>query len=103
MITTKGEHISFDKLLIATGSQVFVPPVKGIDLKGVYSLRTNQDMLKIKESVGSGKKVVIMVVHLLDQRLLPHSSKNSELTFMLILLKARRIYSKELLELKLER
>ena len=60
VITTKGEHISFDKLLIATGSQVFVPPVKGIDLKGVYSLRTNQDMLKIKESVGSGKKVVII-------------------------------------------
>ena len=60
VITTKGEHISFDKLLIATGSQVFTPPIKGIDLKGVFSLRTNQDMLKIKETVAKAKKVVVI-------------------------------------------
>lgn len=60
VITTKGEHISFDKLLIATGSQAIVPPVKGVDLKGVYTLRTNQDMLKIKEAVATQKRVVII-------------------------------------------
>lgn len=45
VITTKGQHIHFDKLLIATGSQVTVPNVKGVDLKNVFKLRTASDML----------------------------------------------------------
>jgi len=43
VITNNGEHIQFDKLLIATGSQVAVPQIKGVDLKGVFKLRSNQD------------------------------------------------------------
>ena len=60
VITVRGEHINFDKLLIATGSQVTVPNVKGTDLKGVFRLRSNQDMLRVKEAVGKGKKVVLV-------------------------------------------
>ena len=60
VITTKGEHINFDKLLIATGSQVSVPDVKGTDLKGVFKLRSGSDMLAIKSAVQSAKKVVII-------------------------------------------
>jgi NAD(P)H-nitrite reductase large subunit len=60
VITTKGDHITYDKLLIATGSQVTLPDVKGTDLKGVFKLRSNTDMLAIKNAVSSGKKVVIV-------------------------------------------
>jgi len=38
-----GEHIHYDKLLIATGSTVVKPSIPGIDSKGVYIVRTNVD------------------------------------------------------------
>ena len=46
--------------MIATGSQVVIPQIKGIDLKGVFKLRSNQDQEKIKEAVANAKKVVIV-------------------------------------------
>ena len=41
VITNKHEHIYFDKLLIATGAQVCTPKIKGVDLNGVFKLRSN--------------------------------------------------------------
>ena len=37
--TEKGEVISYDRLILATGSKPFVPPIPGSDLKGVLSFR----------------------------------------------------------------
>lgn len=37
-----------------------VPQIKGVDLKGVFKLRSNQDQQKIKEAVANSKKVVIV-------------------------------------------
>ena len=39
----------YDRLIIATGARPLVPPMEGIDLKGVFSLRTINDSLKIKD------------------------------------------------------
>ncbi len=33
----------YDKLILATGASSFVPPIKGIDLPGVYTLREKED------------------------------------------------------------
>jgi len=41
------EH-SYDKLLISTGARSVVPPIKGIDLKGVFPLRQLQEGANIK-------------------------------------------------------
>jgi len=41
--TEKNEGLSYDRLLLATGSHSFVPPIKGADKKGVFSLRSVQD------------------------------------------------------------
>lgn len=35
--------MSYDKILIATGGTVNKPPIPGIDAKGVFYLRTNED------------------------------------------------------------
>jgi NAD(P)H-nitrite reductase large subunit len=43
VVLTNGEHITYDKLLIATGSTVRKPDIKGIDAKGVHIVRTNLD------------------------------------------------------------
>jgi apoptosis-inducing factor 3 len=51
LITTDGDKIIYDKLLIATGSNAWAPPVEGIKanarLNKVHALRTKQDMEKI--------------------------------------------------------
>jgi nitrite reductase (NADH) large subunit len=43
VILKNGERISYDSLLIATGSHSFIPPIKGADKKGVFALRSIQD------------------------------------------------------------
>ena len=42
--TKKGESVDYDRLIIATGSSPFVPPVQGADLKGVMSFRDIYDV-----------------------------------------------------------
>ena len=68
VITVGGKHIYYDKLLIATGSNVFVPKVKGLERTrrgkvtptNVFFLRTNKDQAAIKEAAATAKKVVII-------------------------------------------
>ncbi len=52
--THKGATISYDKLVIATGSSPFVPPIKGTDKRGVFVYRTIEDLDAI---IDFGKKV----------------------------------------------
>ena len=40
---------SYDKLIIATGAVPFVPPVSGTDLAGVFSVRTPDDAVAIRD------------------------------------------------------
>ncbi len=55
-----GRNIDFDKLLLATGSHAFLPPIAGSDIPGVFTLRTIADA---KAIVAYAEKVdtVIMV------------------------------------------
>lgn len=43
-----GSTLSYDRLLLATGGVPFVPPIQGVELEGVFSLRTLQDARAIK-------------------------------------------------------
>ncbi len=53
----KGQYLIFnyDKLIIATGAQPIVPPLPGISLDNIFTLRTVTDAFKIKSCVDSGK------------------------------------------------
>ncbi|RZN36882.1 MAG: hypothetical protein EFT35_07505 [Methanophagales archaeon ANME-1-THS] len=42
-----GEDLSYDELVIATGSRPFIPPIEGTDLEGVYTLNTREDGEKV--------------------------------------------------------
>jgi len=35
-----GRQVAYDRLLLATGSRPFVPPIEGLDKGGVFTLRT---------------------------------------------------------------
>src|SRR5690606_19951310 len=39
---------SYDKLVIATGADPIKPPVEGIDLEGVYFMRTPEDAVSLR-------------------------------------------------------
>lgn len=61
---TTGEikEYRYDKLVIATGASPFIPPIEGRDLKGVFSVRTVNDALAIRELVDQGvvKRAVVV-------------------------------------------
>jgi nitrite reductase (NADH) large subunit len=46
--SSKGTKTSYYKLILATGSSCFVPPIKGVDQEGVIVYRTIEDLEKIK-------------------------------------------------------
>lgn len=43
-----GRIYSYDKLLIATGSRPFIPPIEGSDKNGVFALRTLDDVERVQ-------------------------------------------------------
>lgn len=51
----------FDKLLIATGSRAFIPPMPGVDLPGVHTLRTLGDAVALQSVAASrtGRLVIV--------------------------------------------
>jgi len=55
----KTEKISYDSLIIATGSYAFKPPVKGVDLKGVHVVKTVEDGESIIETATKAKRAVV--------------------------------------------
>lgn len=55
-----GEEIEFGKALIATGARAFVPPITNIDSKGVFAIRTVDDLRSFKEYVDGKKEVVVI-------------------------------------------
>lgn len=56
----RGAVHSYDRLLIATGADCFVPPVKGTELRGVFTLRGMTDADEIIRYCSGINDVVIM-------------------------------------------
>ena len=55
------EELAYDKLLITSGANAFVPPVKNLrEAKNVYPLRNIEDAIGIKEQAKYAKNIVIM-------------------------------------------
>jgi NADPH-dependent 2,4-dienoyl-CoA reductase/sulfur reductase-like enzyme/rhodanese-related sulfurtransferase len=52
---------TYDKLILAPGAAPIRPPLPGIDLPGIYTLRNLQDVDRIKERVDQGIKQVVVV------------------------------------------
>jgi nitrite reductase (NADH) large subunit len=57
--TPKGNY-PYDRLLLATGSHPFVPPIAGMDKGGVFTLRSIKDALVIREHARSGGKALLI-------------------------------------------
>lgn len=55
-----GEIFEYDKLLFATGSYCFVPPIQGNNLNGVFTVKTIEDCDKIKKFSKDKKNLVVI-------------------------------------------
>jgi 3-phenylpropionate/trans-cinnamate dioxygenase ferredoxin reductase subunit len=55
-----GERVAYDKLLVATGSRNRRFPIPGLDLDGVYDLRTVADSDRIRAEIAPGRKAVVV-------------------------------------------
>ncbi len=60
MYAQNGYSSPYDKILIATGSVPFIPPIKGVDKKGVFVYRTIEDVWSIAEVSRYRKKAVVI-------------------------------------------
>jgi nitrite reductase (NADH) large subunit len=58
--TRSGLTVSYDRLLIATGSDPFIIPVPGKDLPGVISFRDMADVNHMLEAAGKGGAAVVI-------------------------------------------
>ncbi len=54
------ETLSFDSLIIATGADPFLPPIKGKEKNGVFVVRTLDDGAKIDKAIETAKTAVII-------------------------------------------
>lgn len=52
--------VDYDKLVIATGARPAIPPIKNVNLKNVFTLRTIEDGINIREKVLTSQKAVIV-------------------------------------------
>lgn len=55
-----GQVIEYEKLLIATGSRPFIPPINGKYQEGVFALRTLKDLHYIKDYMKSCEDVSVI-------------------------------------------
>lgn len=55
-----GRRLWFDKLILATGAQPFLPPLPGMDQAGVRPLRTLEDAEAIREGCPAGARCIVI-------------------------------------------
>lgn len=58
--TTRRELVTFDKLVLATGSQPFYPPLAGLNTRGVLAFRNQQDLEQIRRFAKTSTHAVVI-------------------------------------------
>lgn len=62
VIITDKDEIPYDKLVLATGSKAFIPPIKGVEKKGVFTLKEMRDVREIQEYIKERKPKKAVVI-----------------------------------------
>lgn len=51
--------IDYDKLVLATGGNPFIPPMQGVDLDGVFKIRNIEDGMRVQEAMKDAKSAIV--------------------------------------------
>jgi nitrite reductase (NADH) large subunit len=60
LMLAAGDALSYERLLLATGSRCYVPGIPGVKLPGVFVLRTLQDANAIRSQASRSRRVVVV-------------------------------------------
>jgi nitrite reductase (NADH) large subunit len=60
VLSSSGEWIRFDNVVIASGSAPFVPPIPGVQKQGVFVYRTIEDLVAIREYAKTAKVAAVL-------------------------------------------
>ncbi len=58
--TQEENALPYDKLILSPGASPLTPPLPGINLPGIFTLRNLQDMDRIKEKVQNAEKILVI-------------------------------------------
>lgn len=58
IVLDNGRQLTYEKIILTTGSHPFVPPINGVSLPGVFTLRTSEDAEKMISMVKQGCKII---------------------------------------------
>ena len=58
--SASGAITPYDRLVLATGSRPFMPPIPGIDQDGVFAYRTIEDLVRIRECASDCKRAAVL-------------------------------------------
>lgn len=58
--SSKGVEVAYDKVIMATGSYPFVPPIPGINKQGVFVYRTIEDLQHIIDYSGRSRRCAVI-------------------------------------------
>ncbi|WP_434311077.1 FAD-dependent oxidoreductase [Hominifimenecus sp. rT4P-3] len=62
LATGEETEYAYDKLVIAVGADPVKPPLPGLDLEGVYFMRTPADAITLRDAVEAGKVKRVVIV-----------------------------------------
>jgi nitrite reductase (NADH) large subunit len=60
LLLEDGSRAIYDKLLLTNGAHPFVPPIKGVDKTGVFSLRSVEDAVTIRDYAKKMTKAIVI-------------------------------------------
>lgn len=55
----KDTVLKYDKLVLATGGNPFVPPMQGVELDGVFRIRNIDDGIRVQEAMEDAKSAIV--------------------------------------------
>ena len=60
LVLDNGETRKFDKLILATGAEAFIPPIKGTEQEGVFAIRSLEGVNRLQEFLKQVRKAVVI-------------------------------------------
>lgn len=60
LLLSNGETRKYDKLILATGAESFVPPIQGADQEGVFAIRSFDGVSKLQQYMKHVKKAAVI-------------------------------------------
>jgi NAD(P)H-nitrite reductase large subunit len=60
VVLEDGQEIGYDRLLIASGASPVIPPIEGLDKKGVHTLRSLEDAKRVTGALNQVSGVVVI-------------------------------------------